>query len=312
MLLRRLLLIAACLSALPLHAQTTKILGRKVVAPFCGDGILNGSEVCDGSALGSGTCVNQGFSLGGTLACKQDGSCTYDTSGCFASCALPIGFSNDPSPCFNIDSGSTRFAWTGLSEAWSHGYAVDSLRWTATTMGSADQHAEIKIASISRVCQGGDNIGQSCTVAAQATDCPGAGGGVCGGVACGGVILRAGATSTTARYVVCARVDSSRVRWVYVDTAGAPHTIEYSAACGTWEDGDVLNATVSGTGTSTQVVVKENGTIRCTLTGSGLGCDPTNVRGNWCVDSGAYVGFGADGNDGTGSFTFDDFDAGTP
>lgn len=57
-------------------------------APFCGDGIINGSEVCDcgGNAcidaeLNHETCVSQGFSGGGTLACAN--TClTYDTSAC--------------------------------------------------------------------------------------------------------------------------------------------------------------------------------------------------------------------------------------
>ena len=46
----------------------------------CGDGILNGAEVCDGSDLGGETCTSQGFH-GGVLACNAtcDG---FDTSTC--------------------------------------------------------------------------------------------------------------------------------------------------------------------------------------------------------------------------------------
>jgi hypothetical protein len=50
----------------------------------CGDGVLNGMEVCDGADLGVETCETQGYDLGGTLACTQD--CTFDTDNCVSSC----------------------------------------------------------------------------------------------------------------------------------------------------------------------------------------------------------------------------------
>jgi len=52
-------------------------------APVCGDNVVQSPEVCDGTDLAGETCVSQGFSGGGTLACN--GSCTgFDTSGCIA------------------------------------------------------------------------------------------------------------------------------------------------------------------------------------------------------------------------------------
>ncbi len=45
----------------------------------CGDGVINGSDKCDGKALGAMTCKKLG-GFGGTLACKGD--CTFDTTGC--------------------------------------------------------------------------------------------------------------------------------------------------------------------------------------------------------------------------------------
>ncbi len=47
----------------------------------CGDGIIEGSEVCDGSNLGGETCGGQGCTGGGALACLPDCS-GFDTSGC--------------------------------------------------------------------------------------------------------------------------------------------------------------------------------------------------------------------------------------
>jgi cysteine-rich repeat protein len=48
---------------------------------ICGNNIREGTEACDGVALGGETCISQGFT-GGTLKCKAD--CTFDTSSCTA------------------------------------------------------------------------------------------------------------------------------------------------------------------------------------------------------------------------------------
>ncbi len=45
----------------------------------CGDGVVNGTDACDGGDLAGETCETQGFD-GGTLACF--GTCTFNTSGC--------------------------------------------------------------------------------------------------------------------------------------------------------------------------------------------------------------------------------------
>lgn len=48
--------------------------------PVCGDGELDGAEVCDGTNLNGETCVTRGFDAG-DLACAA-GCLTFDTSGC--------------------------------------------------------------------------------------------------------------------------------------------------------------------------------------------------------------------------------------
>jgi formylglycine-generating enzyme required for sulfatase activity len=50
-----------------------------VQTPFCGDGVVNGVESCDGLNFGGQTCVGVGF-VGGNLNCDPD--CTTDYSGC--------------------------------------------------------------------------------------------------------------------------------------------------------------------------------------------------------------------------------------
>jgi hypothetical protein len=51
--------------------------------PVCGNGIIEGSEQCDGNNLNGNTCSTYGF-LSGTLTCNSD--CTINNSGCSNSC----------------------------------------------------------------------------------------------------------------------------------------------------------------------------------------------------------------------------------
>jgi hypothetical protein len=50
----------------------------------CGNVVIEGEEVCDGTELGGETCINLGFTGGGVVTC--DASCMeFDTSACLAS-----------------------------------------------------------------------------------------------------------------------------------------------------------------------------------------------------------------------------------
>ena len=55
-----------------------------VPEPYCGDGIINNNEQCDGTNLGGITCATLGL-IGGTLNCypaRSQNQCTFDTSRC--------------------------------------------------------------------------------------------------------------------------------------------------------------------------------------------------------------------------------------
>ena len=47
--------------------------------PVCGNGVIEGAEACDGSALDGQSCTSLGF-VSGTLACSAN--CTFNTSAC--------------------------------------------------------------------------------------------------------------------------------------------------------------------------------------------------------------------------------------
>lgn len=56
------------------------VTGGTAQPAFCGNGVREGSEACDGSDFGGQTCQSQGFA-GGTLSCTA--TCTLNTSNCF-------------------------------------------------------------------------------------------------------------------------------------------------------------------------------------------------------------------------------------
>ncbi|MEM7157689.1 MAG: DUF4215 domain-containing protein [Myxococcota bacterium] len=56
---------------------------------YCGDGLREGTEVCDGNDVGGATCVMQGPQFGGgTMACTNDCS-SLSTAGCCLALAQP-------------------------------------------------------------------------------------------------------------------------------------------------------------------------------------------------------------------------------
>lgn len=72
----------------------------------CGDGVINGSDKCDGKQLGGKTCASLGLG-GGTLTCT--GKCAFDLSGC--TWAVVVSGAEQPSySAIGVDSsGHVRF-----------------------------------------------------------------------------------------------------------------------------------------------------------------------------------------------------------
>jgi len=75
---------------------------------FCGDGLRNGIEVCEGADLGGTTCDNLFGFTGGTLACTA--TCGFDTSACTAGTTCGDGLRNGLEVCEGADLGGTTCA----------------------------------------------------------------------------------------------------------------------------------------------------------------------------------------------------------
>ena len=72
----------------------------------CGNGELEGTELCDGAALGAATCQSLGFK-GGTLACS--GTCELDTSMCNSGSLVAINeleANDDPIELYNAGAAA--------------------------------------------------------------------------------------------------------------------------------------------------------------------------------------------------------------
>jgi hypothetical protein len=79
---------------------------------FCGNGIIESTEVCDGSELDGADCVSQGFH-GGLLECRTNCG-AYDTSACDGFCG--DGSVNGPELCDTNDVGGATCETLGFYE----------------------------------------------------------------------------------------------------------------------------------------------------------------------------------------------------
>ncbi|MEZ4379994.1 MAG: lamin tail domain-containing protein [Nannocystaceae bacterium] len=83
------------------------------IPSFCGDGVIDEGEACDGDALGGQTCVDLGQFSGGDLGCTD--ACTFDTTGCTSEMALVLNelSSADTDPIELLNAGDAAVDLSG-------------------------------------------------------------------------------------------------------------------------------------------------------------------------------------------------------
>lgn len=124
-------------------------------SPVCGDGMVSLGEECDGNLLNGATCENIGLG-GGLLSCNE-GTCTFDASGCSSQkCGDGI-----ISPSEQCDGGNL-----GGASCASIGYVDGVLSCDGTcnfaTQGCTTSTCGDGVASGTEECDGADLDGATC------------------------------------------------------------------------------------------------------------------------------------------------------
>ena len=66
----------------PTPTVTRTAKPQPTATPFCGNGVIDDGEECDGAALDDNTCEDLCFEVGEGHVLNCSPSCTYDFSGC--------------------------------------------------------------------------------------------------------------------------------------------------------------------------------------------------------------------------------------
>lgn len=116
------------------------------VNPACGNNILEFGEQCDGTDLGSQTCVNLGYG-GGTLSCTS--TCIFDTSGCTPPPPPPPQGGGGGGGGGGYPSLETKVIFSGRAYPRSEVTLLKDAQIVATTLADSDANFNIILSGIS-------------------------------------------------------------------------------------------------------------------------------------------------------------------
>lgn len=154
----KVLMIPCLLLALPLGMGGCSDDDTHSDGPACGNGILEGGEVCDGSELGGRSCESIGFGAG-TLGCTT--WCTLDTLSCHTSTDYcGDGVLDAGEACDGTDFG----VWTCLSLGLGTGSLVCNADCTvdASACVPIPEHCGNGVLDTEEICDGDENRVPNC------------------------------------------------------------------------------------------------------------------------------------------------------
>jgi len=138
-------------------AQTDASILQDASTPACGDGIVNGTEQCDGQDLAGQTCQTFGFSHG-NLACN--GSCAVDVQGCNNTTVCGDGVAEGTEEC---DQNDFWGLWCGDVPGFVAGQLVCTASCTVSTALCLESVCGDEVAtSPYEQCDGPDLAGLTC------------------------------------------------------------------------------------------------------------------------------------------------------
>lgn len=129
--------------------------------PYCGDGVMDPDEACDGEDLGGLTCASLGYPGGGALACTDE--CRLDLSGCRgAGCG--DGVRDSAEECDGADLGGVTCTSLGYYEG---GDLTCHADCTLDASGCLGGFCGDLIINGPEVCDGPDMSGVTCLVTCE-------------------------------------------------------------------------------------------------------------------------------------------------